>query len=138
VDQLYHFEPKAHPLASRRVFFRRQARNVLWSFGLIVVWLIVGMAGYMGFEGMSTVDAFVNAAMILSGMGPIGTLATNGGKIFAGLYAIFSGIFVFGIAGLALLPVFHRTLHRFHLQEDAAASRPKPAPAKPNPPKVKK
>ena len=127
MDQLYHFEPKAHPLASRRVFFRRQARNVLWSFGLIVVWLIVGMAGYMGFEGMSAVDAFVNAAMILSGMGPIGTLATTSGKIFAGLYAIFSGIFVFGIAGLALLPVFHRMLHRFHLQQEnqTVPSKPK-------------
>lgn len=126
MDQLYHFEPKAHPLASRRVFFRRQARNVLWSFGLIVVWLIVGMAGYMGFEGMSAVDAFVNAAMILSGMGPIGTLATTSGKIFAGLYAIFSGIFVFGIAGLALLPVFHRMLHRFHLQQESQTVPSKP------------
>lgn len=131
MDQLYHFEPKAHPLAPRRVFFLRQTRNILWSFGLIIVWLIIGMAGYMGFEGMSSVDAFVNAAMILSGMGPIGTLATNAGKIFAGLYAIFSGIFVFGIAGLALLPVFHRMMHRFHLQQEAQASRPRPAPKTP-------
>jgi len=131
VDQLYHFESKTHPLAPRRVFFLRQARNILWSLGLIIVWLIIGMAGYMGFEGMSSVDAFVNAAMILSGMGPIGTLATTAGKIFAGLYAIFSGIFVFGIAGLALLPVFHRTLHRFHLQAEAQASRPRPAPKTP-------
>ncbi|HTN95786.1 MAG TPA: hypothetical protein VL101_02320 [Nordella sp.] len=132
MDQLYHFEPKAHPLASRRVFYLRQARNILWSLGLIIAWLIIGMAGYMGFEGMSGVDAFVNAAMILSGMGPIGTLATTSGKIFAGLYAIYSGIFVFGIAGLALLPVFHRMLHRFHLQQENQARR---SPPKKPPPK---
>lgn len=131
VDQLYHFEPKAHPLASRRVFLQRQARNILWSFGLIIVWLIIGMAGYMGLAGMPLVDAFLNASMILSGMGPIGgENMPVYGKIFAGFYAIFSGIFVFGIAGLALLPVFHRTLHRFHLQQEAQATRPRPAPKK--------
>lgn len=108
----------------------RLMRNSLWSVGLIIVWLAVGMAGYMGFEHMGTPDAFVNAAMILSGMGPIGTLATTNGKIFAGLYAIISGIYVFGIAGLALLPVFHRMLHRFHLQQEAQAGKARPA-AKP-------
>lgn len=123
MEQLYRFESKFHPLASRRVFYRRQARNVLWSTALIVIWLIIGMAGYMGFEGMTIINAFVNAAMILSGMGPIGTLGTDGGKIFAGVYAIFSGIFVFGIAGLALLPVFHRMLHHFHLQQEAQAGK---------------
>lgn len=131
MDQLYHFEPKGHPLASRRVFFQRQARNILWSFGLIVAWLIIGMAGYIWLAGLSPVDAFLNASMILSGMGPVGgEKMPVGGKIFAGLYAIFSGIFVFGIAGLALLPVFHRTLHRFHLQQEAQASRPRSKPKK--------
>lgn len=127
MDPLYHFEPKAHPLASRRIFYLRQARNMLWSFGLIIVWLIIGMAGYMGLAGMPPIDAFLNASMILSGMGPVGGEAMPVcGKIFAGLYAIFSGIFVFGIAGLALLPVFHRMLHRFHLQQEVQASRPPP------------
>ncbi len=107
----------------------RQARNTLWSFGLILAWLIVGMAGYMGFGELDVVDAFLNAAMILSGMGPVGGEEMRAsGKIFAGFYAIFSGIFVFGIAGLALLPVFHRMLHRFHLQQAAEASRPRPKP----------
>ena len=114
----FHFESKSDPLAPRRSFAMRLAHNALWSSGFIVIWLIIGMAGYMGFEGMSLVDAFVNAAMILSGMGPIQTLNTDGGKIFAGLYAIISGIVIFGIAGIALAPLFHRMLHRFHLQDD--------------------
>lgn len=101
----------------------RLLRNGLWSAGFIILWLIAGMAGYSGFEGMGMVDAFVNAAMILSGMGPIGTLATTGGKIFAGVYAIISGIVIFGIAGIALAPLFHRMLHRFHLQDDETSDR---------------
>jgi hypothetical protein len=101
----------------------RLARNGLWSAGFIVVWLVIGMAGYGGFEGMSVIDSFVNAAMILSGMGPVQVLYTAGGKIFAGFYAILSGIFVFGIAGIALAPLFHRMLHKFHLQDDESAAR---------------
>ncbi len=101
----------------------RLARNGLWSMGFIAIWLIVGMAGYKGFEGMSLVDAFVNAAMILSGMGPVQTLNTDGGKIFAGFYAIISGIVIFGIAGIALAPLFHRMMHRFHLQDDQSPER---------------
>lgn len=75
------------------------------------------MSGYMGFEGMGALDAFANAAMILSGMGPLAPLATPGGKIFAGIYAIFSGLLLFGIAGLMLAPVFHRLLHHFHVDD---------------------
>ena len=118
---LFHFESKGQPLAPQRSFALRLARNGLWSSAFIIVWLIIGMAGYQGFEGMSVIDAFVNAAMILSGMGPVQALNTAGGKIFAGLYAILSGIFVFGIAGIALAPLFHRMLHKFHLQDDETA-----------------
>jgi hypothetical protein len=121
--QLFHFESKGQPLATPGSFAMRLARNGLWSAAVIVIWLIVGMAGYGGFEGMSLVDSFVNAAMILSGMGPVQTLNTVGGKIFAGFYAIISGIVIFGIAGIALAPLYHRMLHRFHLQDDEAASK---------------
>jgi hypothetical protein len=120
---LFQFESKAQPLAAPRSFAMRLARNGLWSAAFIVVWLVIGMAGYQGFEGMSVIDAFVNAAMILSGMGPVQVLNTAGGKIFAGIYAILSGIFVFGIAGIALAPLFHRMLHRFHLQDDESAAK---------------
>ena len=78
--------------------------------------LAIGIAGYAGFEGMSFIDAFVNAAMILSGMGPLGELKTTAGKIFAGSYAIFSGLIIVIATGVVLAPIFHRVLHRFHVE----------------------
>jgi hypothetical protein len=78
--------------------------------------LVIGIAGYANFEGMSLVDAYVNAAMILSGMGPIGELKTTAGKIFAGTYAIFSGLVIVIATGFLLAPIFHRVLHRFHVE----------------------
>lgn len=119
------FESRRQPLAPHSSFAMRLFHNALWSAGFIVIWLVIGMAGYSGFEGMSLVDAFVNAAMILSGMGPVQALNTDGGKIFAGIYAIISGIVIFGIAGLALAPLYHRMLHRFHLQDDDSSQKGK-------------
>ena len=78
--------------------------------------LAVGMLGYTLTEGMSCVDAFVNAAMILSGMGPVGELHTTAGKIFAGCYAIFSGLIIVIATGFVLAPIFHRVLHNFHVE----------------------
>jgi hypothetical protein len=77
------------------------------------------MAGYGYFARMDAVDAFLNSAMILSGMGPVGDLPTDASKIFAGVYAIFCGLLIFALAGLILAPVFHRVLHRFHVEDDA-------------------
>jgi hypothetical protein len=85
---------------------------------LIIVSLLGGMAGYHYFEGLSWIDAFVNAAMILSGMGPLAQPATTGGKIFAGLYALYSGFAVLIIAGITFAPIVHRFLHRLHAEED--------------------
>jgi len=77
------------------------------------------MLGYHWLEHMRWIDAFANAAMILSGMGPIDPLKTDGGKLFAGLYAIYSGLAVILIAGVVFAPVVHRFLHRFHLDADS-------------------
>ena len=66
---------------------------------------------------MSVTDAYVNAAMILSGMGPLGELKSTGGKIFAGSYAIFSGLLIVIATGFVLAPVFHRVLHKFHVEQ---------------------
>ena len=85
---------------------------------LIIASQLLGMAGYSYFEGMSAVDAYANAAMILSGMGPLASPQTVGGKIFAGTYALYSGLILILATGLVLSPVFHRVLHRFHLERE--------------------
>ena len=121
MKQLFQYEHRSQPLATKKHFSSRLARNALWAMGVIILGLMVGMAGYMTFEGMRPIDAFANASMILSGMGQLTALTTDGGKIFASLYAIFSGLLIFGIAGLVLAPVFHRLLHRFHVDEGPKA-----------------
>lgn len=110
-------ERRREPLASRRRFRSRLARAVGIAAVMVGVMLGIGMAGYAGFEGMGAVDAFVNTAMILSGMGPVGELKTTGGKIFAGCYALASGLVVIIALGFVLAPVGHRFLHKFHVEE---------------------
>ncbi len=116
--QLLNFEKKRQPVASRRVFYSRLTRNALWSFAVIALSLLLGSWGYSYFEDMDAVSAFTNASMILSGMGPVSPLFTTGGKIFASLYAIASGLLLFVVAGLMLAPVYHRILHRFHVVDE--------------------
>jgi hypothetical protein len=87
------------------------------AVGLIVVSLLAGMAGYAHFEGLAWRDAFLNAAMLMGGMGPVETPHSDGGKLFAGLYALYAGLVFLVIAGLILAPVIHRLLHRFHWNE---------------------
>jgi hypothetical protein len=110
------FEHRSEPVVSRRKFVAR----MLVALGLWMIvtagGLAIGIAGYAGFEHMSFVDAFVNAAMILSGMGPVSELKTTAGKIFAGSYAILSGLIIVIATGFILAPIFHRVLHRFHVE----------------------
>ncbi len=86
------------------------------GFAMIVTSLAVGMLGYHYIAGQTWPDSFLNAAMILSGMGPVGDLKTTPAKIFAGLYALYSGLALISIAGIILSPVIHRFLHKFHLE----------------------
>jgi hypothetical protein len=109
-------EGRHEPLATRPVFASRLVRSALVAAGIVLAMLVIGMAGYVGFEGMRMVDAFVNAAMILSGMGPMGELKTDAGKIFAGCYALASGLVVVVALGFVLAPIGHRFLHRFHVE----------------------
>ena len=110
------FERRGQPVASRRKFLIRMLIAIgLWIV-LTIVGLAIGIAGYAAFEGMSFADAYVNAAMILSGMGPLGELKTTAGKIFAGSYAILSGLIIVIATGFVLAPIFHRILHRFHVE----------------------
>jgi hypothetical protein len=106
------------PLAPRQVFARRLLASTAVGLGLVIVSLAVGMAGYHGYEGLPWLDAFLNASMILSGMGPLLQPVTTGGKLFAGLYALYSGLAVIVIAGVIFGPVIHRFLHRFHIEAE--------------------
>jgi hypothetical protein len=110
------FEHRGQPVVSRLKFVRRMLIAIAMWLILTFAGLAIGIAGYAGFEGMSFVDAFVNAAMILSGMGPLGELKTTAGKIFAGWYAIFSGLIIVIATGVVLAPIFHRVLHHFHVE----------------------
>jgi hypothetical protein len=112
------FERKHQPLASRSDFAKRMVGSFALSSALIGLSLFGGMAGYHHFEKMPWIDAFVNAAMILSGMGPLGSLQTWNGKAFAGLYALYSGLVLILAMGIVIAPIVHRVLHRFHLESD--------------------
>jgi hypothetical protein len=111
-------EHRTKPLLPRKVYFQHLARNACLGAAFIIGALGIGMIGYHNFEKMSWIDAFVNASMILSGMGPVSTLQTDDGKIFAGCYALFSGIALITIMGIIFAPVVHRFLHKFHLQDE--------------------
>lgn len=110
------FEHRRSPLLPRPAFYARLAWSAVLGGGIVAGSLSIGMAGYHGFEGQPWVDAFVNAAMILSGMGPVGTLQTTAGKVFAGCYALFSGLAFITAIGVVFAPIFHRFLHKFHLE----------------------
>ena len=112
------YEHRTRPLLPRREYIRRLLRHAALGLGVIAVALGLGMTGYHVFEMLPWVDAFVNAAMILSGMGPVATLQTDAGKIFAGCYALFSGLALIAILGIIFAPVVHRALHRFHLEDE--------------------
>ena len=105
------------PLASRSVFVGRLLRSTGLALGLIAVSLAVGMAGYHWIAGLGWVDAFLNASMILGGMGPVNPLVDTPSKLFAGTYALVSGLVLVGATGLVLGPILHRMLHRFHLDD---------------------
>lgn len=110
------FEPRHHKVISRAAFAKRMLLAIgLWGV-LTFGGLVIGMVGYSLTEGMGLADSFVNAAMILSGMGPVDTLHTTAGKVFAGFYAILSGLIIVIGAGFVLAPIAHRMLHRFHVE----------------------
>ena len=113
------FEHISKPVLPRKQFNSRMMRASLLGFGLIVFSLAIGMAGYMYFfPKLDWADAFVNAAMILSGMGPLANPETTGAKIFSGCYAIYSGLMLVMSAGVVFAPLVHRFLHKLHADED--------------------
>ena len=118
LKRLTRFERRNEPVASMTRFGRRVAANFAAALVLIFVSLIIGMFGYVFLEGMGVVDAYLNASMILGGMGPVGTLNTTAGKVFAGTYALYCGVVLIFSTGIILAPVIHRLLHEFHVDSE--------------------
>lgn len=114
------FEHRQQPLLTAREFLRRQLFFLLVALGIIAGSLILGILGYHFFEGLTWIDSLVNAAMLLGGMGPVNELHTTAGKLFASFYALYSGIIFLVSVGVILAPLYHRFLHRFHLELDDA------------------
>jgi len=115
---LSRLESKCQPLLDRLAFIQRLGRCFLLASALIFLSLLLGMCGYHGLEHMKWIDAFDNAAMILSGMGPLSVPQTWCGKLFAGLYALYSGLVLIIATGIILAPIVHRVMHRFHLETE--------------------
>lgn len=104
---------KQRPLARAR-FVRRLLAHLVVAIGLLVVSLAFGIWGYVFFEKLAWRDAFLNAAMLLGGMGPVNPPQTDGGKLFAGVYALYAGLVFIITAALLFTPILHRVLHKFH------------------------
>lgn len=100
-------------------FYWHLLRNSLIGLMLIAGALAVGMFGYHRLEGMSWIDSFINAAMILSGMGPETPVVTSLGKLFAGCYALFSGLAFIAIVAMMLSPAIHVFFRKIHLEKGA-------------------
>src|SRR3954466_5626669 len=114
------YEHRTQPLLSPRAFAGRLAQSAGVAAALALVSLLIGMTGYHVFERLDWVDAFLNAAMLLGGMGPVDNPTTAAGKLFAGLYALYCGLVVIVATGAFLVPVLHRAIHLFHWRRDHA------------------
>jgi hypothetical protein len=112
------YEPKHKPPVSRARFIRRLAAHIAVAFAVLTVSLVGGMIGYVMWEHMSWLDAFLNAAMLLGGMGPVNPPQTHAGKLFAGLYALYAGLVFIVTAALVFTPIIHRLFHHFHWNEN--------------------
>jgi hypothetical protein len=109
------FERRHHPLAPRAIYLRRLAVHALGASALVGGSLIVGVLGYHGLEHLPWIDALVNASMLMGGMGPVDTLHTTAGKLFASAYALYCGLVLLIAASVLFAPVLHRLLHSFHV-----------------------
>ena len=108
------YEHRSQPLIPINLFLRRVLYNSILAFTVIAVSLLIGMVGYHVLEELSWMDAFLNSAMLLGGMGPVNPPHTDGGKLFAGLYALYAGLVFIVSAALIFTPIVHRLLHKFH------------------------
>jgi hypothetical protein len=117
MKNLTRYEHKSDPLMPFDLFLRRLLRHGLAALLLLAVSLGLGIMGYHFTENLSWIDSLLNASMILGGMGPVTGLQTDGGKVFASFYALYSGIAFLVVAGVIIAPIAHRLMHRMHLEE---------------------
>lgn len=108
------FEKSSEKLIARPKFVLRMLKGMGLVAIIAGISLIIGIIGYRLTENMPWLDALLNASMILGGMGPVGDLKTNSGKLFASFYALYSGLFLIGMTGILLTPIIHRVIHSFH------------------------
>lgn len=127
------FEHRSESLLSHRHFIRRMGRQLGLGAILIACSLALGTAGYHVFNHSDWIDGFVDASMLMAGMGEVNGLSTTAGKLFAAFYALYCGVVFILVAGLLLAPIFHRVLHRFHLDETPAERRGRDESHKPGP-----
>jgi len=111
------YEHRRHPPVSGKRFALRLLRHFGLAAGLLVGSLVIGMVGYEHYEHLEWHDAFLNASMLLGGMGPVNAPMTAAGKIFAGIYALYAGLLFIITTGIVLAPIAHRVLHLFHCDE---------------------
>jgi hypothetical protein len=111
------FERLQEELLPRRLFLWRLAGWVAVAGAVVLGSLAVGICGYHYLDGLPWIDSLLNASMILAGMGPVDPLKTDAGKIFASIYALYSGLALIAVVGLLLAPVIHRLLHKFHIAD---------------------
>jgi len=113
------YERRHEPVLARAAFLRRLLQHVGIAGALILGGLVVGTVGYHAARDLPWIDAFLNASMILTGMGPVDRMETDGAKLFAAFYALFSGLVFAAAAGVVISPFLHRVLHRFHAEDEA-------------------
>ncbi len=111
------YERRTQPLLRAAAFRKRVARHFVLALFVVGGGLGIGVLGYRFIANLNWVDSFLNASMILGGMGPVDTLQSSAAKIFAGCYALFSGLAFISIAALIVAPFAHRLLHRFHIDK---------------------
>ena len=111
------YEHHSKPLLSKKKYYNRLFRNFSWGAVIVAISLFVGMLGYHFTENLGWLDSMLNASMILTGMGPVNTMTTTAGKLFASFYALFSGVVFLSTIAFILAPAAHRFLHKFHLDE---------------------
>jgi hypothetical protein len=115
----FFYEYRTQPPLTRPQFMRRLGQHGMYAAALVILSLVVGMIGYHLTAGLGWVDAFLNTSMLLGGMGPVAELRSTAAKLFAGVFALYSGLVFLAVAVVMLTPIFHRILHRFHWEADA-------------------